>query len=75
MGIMLAVVVRCGLLVTAIAAGVADVLGNLPLTPSLSHRTATTSNLTIAVVLALTFYGFYAARAGQPLFGNLGTEN
>jgi hypothetical protein len=28
-------------------------------------------NLSIALVIALACFGFYAARAGQPLFGNL----
>jgi predicted Ser/Thr protein kinase len=65
------IVVRYGLLVTAVTLSVGNMLDEIPLTMSLSHWTATTSNLTIAIVLALTFYGFYASRAGQPLFGNL----
>ena len=28
-------------------------------------------NLSIALVVALACFGFYAARAGQPLFGKL----
>jgi hypothetical protein len=66
-----AVVVRYGLLVTAVAATVGNVLSIVPLTPSLSHWTASTSNLTIAMVLGLTLFGFYASRAGQPLFGRI----
>jgi serine/threonine-protein kinase len=65
------VVVRYGLLVTAVALSVGGMLAQIPLTMALSHWTATTSNVTIAIVLALTFFGFYASRAGQPLFGNL----
>lgn len=65
------IVVRYGLLVTAVALSVGNILDEIPLTLSLSHWTATTSNLTIAIVLALTVFGFYASRAGQPLFGNL----
>ena len=68
-GVIATIVVRYGLLVTAVAAAVGNVIFNLPLTYSLSHWTATTSNLSIAVVLGLTLFGFYAARAGQPLFG------
>ena len=68
--IVIVVVVRYGLLVTAVAMAVSNVLASVPLTPSLSHWTATTSNLTLALVLALTLFGFYASRAGQPLFGN-----
>jgi hypothetical protein len=41
---------------------------------SLSHWTATMSNPTLAIVLALTFFGFYASRAGQPLFGDFGAD-
>jgi hypothetical protein len=65
------VVVRYGLLVSAVGSGVANILEAVPMTASLGHWTATTSNLAIAVVLAITFFGFYASRAGQPLFGNL----
>lgn len=64
------IVVRYGLLVTAVTLAVGGMLDSIPLTMSLSHWTATTSNLTIAIVLALTFFGFYASRAGQPLFGS-----
>jgi hypothetical protein len=65
------VVVRCGLLVTAVVMAVSNVLSAVPLTLSMSQWTAATSNLTIASVLTLTFFGFYASRAGQPLFGTL----
>jgi hypothetical protein len=63
------IIVRYGLLVTAMALSVFGMLDEIPLTMSLSHWTATTSNLAIAVVLAITLFGFYASRAGQPLFG------
>ncbi len=63
------VVVRYGLLVTAVAAAAGNVVDGIPLTASLSHWSATTSNLAMAVMLGLTLFGFYAARAGQPLFG------
>jgi hypothetical protein len=66
-----AVVARYGLLVTAVSAAVARILDNIPITYSLSHWTATTSNLTLAFVFGLALFGFYAARAGQPLFGKL----
>ena len=62
-------VVRYGLLVTAIASAVGNALGDIPLTLSLSHWTATTSNVALAAVVGLTLFGFYASRAGQPLFG------
>jgi membrane-bound metal-dependent hydrolase YbcI (DUF457 family) len=38
--------------------------------PRTSHWTATASNLTMALVIGLACFGFYAARAGQPLFGD-----
>jgi hypothetical protein len=72
-GITTTVVVRFGLLVSAVAAALGNVLLATPLTYWLSHWTATTSNLAIAVVLAVTLFGFYASRAGQPLFGKLDT--
>jgi hypothetical protein len=64
-------VVRYGLLVTVVAIGIINVIGNMPLTLSLSHWTATTSNLVIATVIGIAAFGFYASRAGQPLFGKL----
>ena len=65
------IVVRFGLLVTAVSAAVANILAATPLTFSMTHWTATTSNLALAVVIGLTMFGFYASRAGQPLLGNL----
>ncbi len=35
------------------------------------HWSATASNATIVVVVGLALFGFYAARAGKPLFGRL----
>jgi hypothetical protein len=63
-------VVRFGLLVTAIASSIGGVLQSIPLTLSLSHWTATASNLTMALVIGLACFRFYAARAGQPLLGD-----
>jgi len=65
------IVVRYGLLVTAVALTLVNITANLPFTYALSHWNATTSNLTLALILGLTFFGFYASRAGQPLFGKL----
>lgn len=71
-GIITTVVVRYGLLVTVVVFAVGNVLGAVPLRLSLSHWASTTSNITMAAVIALTLFGFYASRAGQPLFGELG---
>jgi hypothetical protein len=68
-------VVRYGLLVCAIGSAIGNLLEGVPLTLSLSHWTAATSNVALAGVIGLTLFGFYASRAGQPLFGKLGTEN
>jgi len=65
------IVVRYGLLVTAITLGLGNVGGGMPLTPHFSHWTATTSNLAIAVIVGLAAFGYYAARAGAPLFGKM----
>ena len=70
-GTITAVVVRYGLLVAAISSAIGNVLGGVPLTLSLSHWTATTSNVALTIVIGLTLFGFYASRAGQPLFGTL----
>ena len=72
LAIVITMVVRHGLLVTAIALSVADVIDGLPLTSVVSHWSATSSNTTLAVVITLTLFGFYASRAGQPLFGKIG---
>ena len=64
-------IVRYGLLVCAIASAVGNILEDVPVTMSLSHWTATTSNVALAVVIGLTLFGFYASRAGQPLLGHL----
>jgi len=68
------VVVRFGLLVTAVSAAVANILAAIPLTFSMTHWTATTSNLALAVVIGLTMFGFYSSRAGQPLLGDFGEK-
>ena len=64
-------VVRYGLLVTAVAASVGNILVGMPMTAALTHWTATTSNVAIVTVIAIACFGFYASRAGQPLFGKL----
>jgi serine/threonine-protein kinase len=63
-------VVRYGLLVTVVAIGIINVIGNMPLTLSLSHWTAMTSDVVIGTVIGIAAFGFYASRAGQPLFGS-----
>jgi serine/threonine-protein kinase len=69
--ILTVMVVRYGLLVTAIGFAVGNLLDDIPLTLALSHWSASTSSLSLAVMLTLAGFGFYAARAGQPLFGKI----
>jgi hypothetical protein len=44
---------------------------DVPIVRDTSHWSAAAGNWTLAVVAALTCFGFYAARAGQPLFGTV----
>ena len=44
-------------------------LDDVPIRLSLSHWTAMTNNVTLLIVVGLACFGFYASRAGQPLFG------
>jgi len=64
-------IVRYGLLTTVVALSVGNVIEDVPLTPHLSHWMAGTSNLAIAFAIGVAAFGYYAARAGEPLFGNL----
>ena len=67
--VIVTLVSRHGLLVSAVAFSVGNILDGLPLTMAVTHWSATTSNATLAIVVALTVFGFYSSRAGQPLFG------
>jgi hypothetical protein len=62
---------RFGLLPLTVAAFADNVATGIPLTLNLSAWWATPSLLTLALLIGLAAFGFYAARAGQPLFGNL----
>ena len=65
------VVVSFGLLSCAVALFVSSVMLNIPLRLDLSHWAAMPSAWTVALLMALTMFGFYASRAGQPLFGQV----
>ena len=60
-------VYRYGLLVVTVALFVGNILQNVPLTLNASAWWATPSNLTLALFVGLACFGYYAARAGQPL--------
>ena len=41
------------------------------MTLEFSHWRADASNWTMALIVGLALFGFYASRAGQPLFGSI----
>jgi uncharacterized membrane protein YedE/YeeE len=71
-GVLLTIVaVRFGLLALVVARFAWGILETMPLTLDVSHWSAAASNWTLAVLIGLALFGFYAARAGQPLFGSI----
>ena len=62
---------RHGLLVTAVMMVVDNIPSAVPIVPHGPAWAALPGNLSMAVVVALACFGFYAARAGQPLLGKL----
>ena len=62
---------RYGLLVTAVMLVVDNIPSAVPIAPSAASWVAMPGNLSMALVITLACFGFYAARAGQPLFGKL----
>jgi len=64
-----AVMIRFGLLSAAVARIVLGICESIPFTLQASHWSATPSTWTIAAIVALAAFGFYASRAGRPLFG------
>jgi hypothetical protein len=64
-------VVYFGTLTLAIAFMVQQTLNSSPVTLDWSQPHASGALWTILLILGLTAFGFYAARAGQPLFGRL----
>ena len=65
------VVVRFGLLSLAVALYFSSAMTSIPFRLDLSHWAAMPSTWTLALLMALTLFGFYASRAGQPLFGQV----
>src|SRR5262249_53541646 len=65
---------RFGLLVVVVALVVDQMLTGVPIPLNMSSWAASPFQWTLAAVLALTAFGFYAARAGQPLFGGNTSE-
>ena len=69
--LMTIVAMRSGLLSLVVARFVWGLLGGVPMTLQFSRWWAVPSNWTLALLIGLTLFGFYAARAGQPLFGEI----
>jgi serine/threonine-protein kinase len=65
------VAIRFGLLSLVVTWFVWGILGFVPMTLEISHWRADASNWTLALLIGLTLFGFYASRAGQPLFGSI----
>ena len=61
---------RHGLLVLVVASFADNVLTSVPLTLHTTAWWATPSNLTLALFILIACFGYYAARAGQPIFGS-----
>jgi hypothetical protein len=59
---------RFGLLTVVVGATVKDLFEQLPLTFDLTAWYADATLLTLALVLALTCWGFWVSLAGRPLF-------
>ena len=62
---------RFGLLSLVVAWFTWRLLAAVPMTLEVTHWRAAASNWTLAMLIGLVMFGFYAARAGQPLFGSI----
>jgi serine/threonine-protein kinase len=69
-GLLTLVIFRYGLLVTVVALLVDNIPTVVPIVAQPAWA-ATPGELTMGLVVALACFGYYAARAGHPLFGNL----
>ena len=66
------VIYRFGLLAVLVGSFVDGLATTLPLTLRFSAWWATPSIISLALLIGLAAFGFYASRAGQPLFGKFG---
>jgi len=64
-------IVRFGLLVTAVLLLIDNIPTAVPFTTHGGAWAVTPGRLSMLLVLAIVGFGFYAARAGQPLFGKI----
>jgi hypothetical protein len=65
------VAIRFGLLSLVVTWFAWGIIGAVPMTLEFSHWRADASNWTLALLVGLTLFGFYASRAGQRLFGSI----
>jgi Protein kinase domain len=70
-GLITLAIFRYGLLVTAVMILLDNIPSAVPIIPYGPSWAALPGNLSIALVIAIACFGFYAARGGQPLFGKL----
>jgi hypothetical protein len=70
-GLVILAIFRFGLLVTVVAILVDNIPSAVPILPNGASWAAMPGHLSIALVVALACFGFYAARAGQPLLGKI----
>jgi serine/threonine-protein kinase len=70
-GLLTFAIFRYGLLVTTVMMIVDNIPSAVPMVTHGPAWAAAPGNLSIALVVAMACFGFYAARAGQPLFGKL----
>ena len=68
-GLITFAIFRFGLLVTVVMLIVDNIPTAVPVLPHAAAWAALPGNLSMALVVAMACFGFYAARAGQPLFG------
>jgi hypothetical protein len=73
-GLFTAVMIRGGILPALVAMFVVNVCQTVAMTLEVTHWSATTSNMTLALIVALTAYAFVTARTGEPLFGRLPSD-
>jgi protein kinase-like protein len=70
-GVITFAIFRCGLLVTAVLLLVDNIPTAVPFVWGTGSWASTAGLLSMALVLAVAGFGFYASRAGQPLFGKV----
>jgi protein kinase-like protein len=73
-GIITYAIFRFGLLVTAVMMVVDNIPSAVPVLPQAPSWATLPGNLSFAAIVAVAAFGFYAARAGQPLFGAFDVE-